>query len=135
MHLKLGITKADELNTRLLGRFRFLFWSILTLISSPWWKWSWWKGGRKGGGEIRGTRLEERSAGNCGAIKFIEFKDTSLESGGNEFVVWARSRTFDSFSISSYTIKFFLSVSADRLIKWCRKWFPRVILRRSIDYH
>lgn len=26
-------------------------------------------------------------AGNCGAIKFIEFKDTSLESGGNEFVV------------------------------------------------
>lgn len=42
---------------------------------------------KKGGGEIRGTRLEERSAGNCGAIKFIEFKDTSLESGGNEFVV------------------------------------------------
>lgn len=32
-------------------------------------------------GEIRGTRLEERGAGNCGAIEFIEFKDTSLESG------------------------------------------------------
>lgn len=29
--------------------------------------------------------MEERGAGNCGAIEFIEFKEsTSLESGGNE---------------------------------------------------
>lgn len=86
MHLKLGITKADELNEII----RKISLSLLinpNVDFEPMVEMKLMKRRKKGGGEIRGTRLEERSAGNCGAIKFIEFKDTSLESGGNEFVV------------------------------------------------